>query len=82
MEKTTDRFTAINTRALEATLTLHQQLLGDDGFWGYEGTLDQIEELLAGLESLALDYEDLDADDLVDRWFNSPYCWGIPTADR
>jgi hypothetical protein len=80
--KNTDRFTAASNRALEATLVLNQQLLVDDGFCGYEGTLNQIEDLLAGLESLALDYEDLDADDLVDMWFDSPYCGGIPTADR
>ena len=80
--KNTDRFTAINTRALEATLALHKQLLVDDGFWGYGGTLDQIQELLAGLQSLALDYEDLDADDLVDMWYDSFYCGEMTAAGR
>jgi hypothetical protein len=82
MKKTPDRFTSITTRALKATLTLHQQLLGDDEIWGYEGTLDQFQELLAGLQSLSLDYEDFDAHDLVDIWYGSPYCEDMTAAGR
>jgi hypothetical protein len=70
----TDRFTTINTLALEATLVLHQQLLVDDGFCGYEGALNQIGDLLEEVQSLAvdalaLDKGDITVDYLIDQWY-------------
>jgi len=69
--KNTERTTDINTLALEATLALHQQLLVDDGFMGYEGTRDQIQELLAALQELALYYKPPAVNDLVNAWYDT-----------
>jgi hypothetical protein len=72
--KNTERPTDINTLALEATLALHKQLLEDDGFCGYDGTLNQIGDLLDQVQSLAvdalaLDKGDITVDYLIDQWY-------------
>ena len=72
--KNTGRPTAMNTLVLEATLALHKQLLGDDGFCGYEGTLNQIGDLLDEVQSLAVDalalyIGDITVDSLIDQWY-------------
>jgi hypothetical protein len=72
--KNTERPTAINTLALEATLALHKQLLEDDGFCGYDGTLNQIGDLLDEVQSLAIDAlapdkGEITVDSLVDQWY-------------
>jgi hypothetical protein len=72
--KITGRPTHINTVALEATLALHKQLLEDDGFCGYYGTLNQIGGLLDEVQSLAVDalalyIGDITVDSLIDQWY-------------
>jgi len=70
----TERPTDINTLALEATLALHKQLLEDDGFCGYDGTLSQIGDLLDEVQSLAIDAlapdkGEITVDYLIDQWY-------------
>ena len=73
--KNTERLTDINTVALEATLALHKQFLEDDGFCGYDGTLNQIGGLLDEVQSLAIDALtrnsgiEITVDSLIDQWY-------------